>query len=172
MGRQINFYMSDKMRQEFVDFLTNKGFCYVDDGVCEEVTYIAPSDIYSSFKVYLYKKEFGKINLRDTGIVKYIDGCYNPVIEYIISRPSTKTVKRILNGRVWMTSDDLYDENADRELMTKEYNKIIRWLKKHLLYENIEAEKYTYCKHGGYTIKEYIDEEAIRMITEDGFTLG
>ena len=45
MGRQINFYMSDKMRQEFVDFLTNKGFCYVDDGVCEEVTYIAPSDI-------------------------------------------------------------------------------------------------------------------------------
>ena len=53
MGRQINFYMSDKMRQEFVDFLTNKGFCYVDDGVCEEVTYIAPSDIYSSFKVYL-----------------------------------------------------------------------------------------------------------------------
>ena len=153
MGRQINFYMSDKMRQEFVDFLTNKGFCYVDDGVCEEVTYIAPSDIYSSFKVYLYKKEFGKIYLRDTGIVKYIDGCYNPVIEYIISRPSTKTVKRILNGRVWMTSDDLYDENADRELMTKEYNKIIRWLKKHLLYENIEAEKYTYCKHGGYTIK-------------------
>ena len=43
MGRQINFYMSDKMRQEFVDFLTNKGFCYVDDGVCEEVTYIAVS---------------------------------------------------------------------------------------------------------------------------------
>lgn len=171
MGRQLNFYMSDKMRQEFEDYLKNEGFSYLDKGVCKEVTYIAPSDIYNFFYVYLYKKEFGKIHLHDTGIVKYIDESYNPVIEYI--RADVKyDEKRIRSGRVWITTDNLYDENADRKLMIKEYNRIIRWLKKHLLYENIEVEKYTYSIHEGYTIKEYIDEEAIRMITEDGFTLG
>ena len=171
MIRQLNFYMSNRFRQEFENYLMKEGFNYLDKGNCEEVTYIDSKDIAHYFYVYLYKQGFGNIYLNDTGIVKYIDGCYNPVIEYI--RANVKVDQhRITRGRVAFSANEMYDENANRELVIKEYNRIIRWLKKHLVYKDIEVERFTYCKNGGYTIKGYIDEYALKMIIEDGFTLG
>lgn len=171
MGRQLNFYMSKKMRQEFEDYLDSEGFVYVKNGANEQVTFLTRSAIEKEVIVYLYKNEYGNIHLTDTGIIKYIDGSYNPVIQYHVCRVNHDE-KRLTSGRVWITSDDLYDDNADRKLITKEYNRIIRWLKKHLLYAHIEVEKHTYCKRGGYIVKDYIDEEALRMVNEEGYTLG
>lgn len=125
MGRQINFYMSEQIQAEFIAFLEQESFVYVDYYVGKTV-HPASKDVYS---VYLYKEAYGEL------VKKFDDKIYDssngPVIEFSKTVMKEDT-KKIIRGRLWMT-EWYYDEAGNRtkkkELLIKDYEKLVRWVK-------------------------------------------
>ena len=70
--------------------------------------------------------------------------------------------KRIIRGAVWRSTDFFYDENANEELFKKDYNMLIRWLKKHLIYTHVK----------GRGCKEYVDDKVLRLVTEEDYRIS
>lgn len=162
MGRQINFYMGKKKQEEFLEFLIAQGYLFLADGVCNEIEYIQPSKIIYESCLCLYKDTYGTIKLDQKRYSnnKYINKSYNPIIEYWRSNIKEEE-KCIKFGRIWLSSYEFYDLTADRSIITKDFNCIIRWLKKNLLYQALI----------GYSSKLYIDEELIGMVCNEGYVL-
>ena len=154
MGKQINFYMSEKVQAEFIVFLKENQFEYYDyyANKVEE-----PTDK-KLFEVYIYKMAYGEIVKKEEGRV--LDSYYSPVIEF--SKTIVREdVKEIIGGRLWMT--DLYfDEKGNKakkeEVFTKDYQKLVRWIKKHVPYQEYD--------HNGYLYKDYINDEIIQLYQE------
>jgi len=151
MGRQINFYMSEKVQTEFIEFLEQNNFLYVDYYVDKTVH---PS-CKDEYMVYLYKEAYGELVKKFDDTV--YDNSHGPVIEYskTLIREDKKTITR---GRLWMT-DWYFDEAGNKvkknELLTKDYEKLVRWIKKHVPYQ--------VYNHKGYMLKEYINDEVIEL---------
>ena len=151
MGRQINFYMSEAVQAEFMEFLKQNKFLYVDYYVDKTVD-PACNDVYM---VYLYKETYGEL------VKKFDDRVYDnsqgPVIEYS-KTTIRKDKKTIARGRLWMV-DWYFDEAGNKvkknELLTKDYEKLVRWVKKHVPYQEYEKK--------GYILKEYINDEVIEL---------
>ena len=158
MGRQINFYMSEAVLAEFVGFLEQNQFVYYDyyanklENPADKKYYI----------VYLYKEKYGMFlkNKHNNRRVDFMDG---PVIEFCKTLLNEK--KTITRGRLWMDSwyfDEVGTKVKKSELLIKDYEKLVRWVKKHVPYQ-----EYT---QKGYILKGYINDEVIEL-QKQGYTI-
>lgn len=154
MGRQINFYMSKKVQAEFIEFLEQSNFLYVDYYV-DKTVHPVFEDVYS---VYLYKEVYGELRKKQDD--KVYDSLIGPVIEFKKSMIKEDT-KKIIRGRLWMT-DWYYDEEGNKvkknDWLTKDYEKLVRWVKKNVPYQEYNNK--------GYILKEYINDEIIELQKE------
>jgi len=152
VGRQINFYMSENVQQQFISFLHDNGFVFLNN-YSKEVNISEMKDVYSLF---LYKCDYGGIIMKcdNSGIMDIIK---SPVIE--LNKTIVKdNEKKIIQGRLWL-SHQYYDNNGNiirkgKEIV-KEYEKLVRWIKKNVPYQEI--------KKGKYLIKEYASDEIIDL---------
>ena len=158
MGRQINFYMSETVQAEFIEFLKQNQFLYYDSRANKVEN--PPDKKY--YAVYLYKENYGEF-LRNKHDSRYIDFMDGPVIEFCktLINEEKKTITR---GRLWM--DSWYFNEAGNKvkksvLLTKDYEKLVRWVKKHVPYQEYEKK--------GYILKEYINDEVIEL-QKQGYT--
>lgn len=172
MGRQINFYMSNEVKIQFYEFLKNDGFLFLptsgfevfDDTIMREEV-----DINNEYFICLYKKFYGEIITRKIEGYKkqYINIMYNPVIQFKI--PQVDDIeKKILNGRIWLTSYDFHDKNASRKAITSDYNRLVRWIKKNVPYQECEIKG---VFSSGF-FKEYINDDIVLKMAEQGYHIG
>lgn len=162
MGKQINFYMDDKIKQDFINFLDAEGYVFLPDSSFDILYKLEKENINNEYSVCLYTSLFGKIKMKQIkDINKFrIDKSYNPVIEYWI--PHIKhSDKSIRCGRLWLTSYDFYDKNADRTFINKEYNKLVRWIKENVPYQKVS----------GYSQKMYISDELVDLLYNSEYIL-
>lgn len=155
MGRQINFYMSENVQNQFIQYLINNDFLFLDGGGKKiEFSDLCSDNIYS---YYLYKIEFGCLLTKGNG--NLIDVLDSPIIEFLKTRIKGN---KMLRGRLWV-STYYYKDNGQTEESKKyivEYQKLVRWIKKNVPYQDI--------KKGEYLIKEYANDELIQM-EKDGY---
>ena len=147
MGKQINFYMSENVQNQFIDFLISNNFLFLDN----EGNKIDFQNLCSYNDYYLYKNEFGCLLIRNNSI----DVLNSPIIEFCKTRVKEN---RILRGRLWI-SDQYYKYNNGQTQQSKnyimEYNMLAKWIKKNVPYQNI--------KKGEFFVKEYTNDELIQM---------
>ena len=152
MGRQINFYMSESVQAEFMEFLKQNQFIYYDY-YTNKVENPADKKLYA---VYLYRENYG-VFLRKKNDNRYIDDMDGPVIEFSRSIINAET-KKITRGRLWMM-DWYFDEAGNKvkknELLTKDYEKLVRGVKKYVPYQEYIQK--------GYILKGYINDEVIEL---------
>lgn len=146
MGRQINFYMCEEIQNQFINYLANNDFVFLDnDGKKIEFQNLCA---YTEF--YLYKHEFGCVLTNNDSI----DILNSPIIEFCKTRVKGN---RILRGRVWI-SDYYYKNNGQTQESKKyiiEYQNLVKWIKKNVPYQSI--------KKGDSFVKEYTNDELIQM---------
>jgi hypothetical protein len=160
MGRQINFYMSETVLAELIEFLKQNQFVYYDY-CANKVDNVADKKLYT---VYLYKENYG-VFLRNKSDSRYIDFMDGPVIEFSKSMIDAET-KKLIRGRLWMDGwyfDEAGNKVKKSELLTKDYEKLVRWVKKHVPYQEYEQK--------GYILKEYINDEVIEL-QKQGYTFN
>lgn len=162
MGRQINFYMDTQTKMRFHRFMVDNGFIFIADKVDKELQYINDDEINNFYCICLYKSEFGKIiktkiDLSEEG---YIDKGHNPIIEYWPSRLELSE-KKIVVGRLWLTSDTLFDLNSDRTIINMSYSRLVRWIKKEVPYQNVN----------GFRLKRYISDSLVDLVYKENYTL-
>lgn len=152
MGRQINFYMSETVQAEFIEFLKQNQFVYYDY-YANKVENPADKKL---DEVYLYKEDYG-VFLRNKNDNRYIDFMDGPVIEF--SKPIVNAeTKKLTEGRLWMDGwyfDEAGNKVKKNELLTKDYEKLVRWVKKHVPYQEYIQK--------GYILKGYINDEVIEL---------
>lgn len=165
MGRQINFYMNEQTKKDFLQFICDEGYVFIADRISEEpenLWYVEKEETNQFFSICLYKSDFGKIIQTKLSTSKnyYIDKRHNPIIEYRFSFLKQQE-KEVIEGRLWLTSDTLSDPNADRTVINKSYNRLVRWIKKEVPYQLVN----------GHTIKRYISNSLVDLVHKDGYTL-
>lgn len=159
MGKQINFYMSEKVQTSFIEYLEQNQFVFLD----YNAQAVAQPFLTNVYSLYLYKQNYGELFMRQdlehiTDIIK------SPIIEF---RKTTIKLeeKKVLRGRIWI-SDRYFDEKGaliKKDMsFVKDYQMLMRWVKKHVPYQEI--------KKGEYLIKEYVNDE-LKDLQEDGFKL-
>lgn len=160
MGKQIEFYMSEKKQMEFVKYLFEDDFIFLD-----YYSEILNREVISDFvTVYLYKRNYGEIVMNHHA-VKALELNVCPIIEF--SKTSITEQKKIVHrGRLWM--EDRYYASDKKlvkkdEQFIKDYQKLVRWIKKNVPYQQI--------KMGDYIVKEYINDEIIKL-KEKGYILS
>lgn len=152
MGRQINFYVSKQVQNAFFDFLQQNHFTFLDVNA-EEIKEPQRNDI---FMMYLFKQSYGTV-LMHTDVSKRVDVWKSPVIEFCKSHIEEKE-KKVYRGRLWV-ANRYYDEagnivEKDIEFM-KDYQRLVRWIKKNVPYKEIE----------GYG-KAYISDEIMELYNQ------
>lgn len=159
MGKQINFYMSEHIQEEFIEYLKQNQFKFLNSSA-DIVNQLSSSSIFSA---YLYKPDYGQIVMCQDNKAR-IDILKSPVIEF------SKTIikaeqKKILRGRLWI-SDQYYGEEGNlikkEKVFVKDYQMLRRWIKKYIPYQEI--------KKGEYLVKEYINDE-LKELQDGGFAL-
>lgn len=159
MGRQIIFYMSENVQIGFIEYLKQNEFIFLDDNA-QIVEQPFSTNIYG---LYLYKQNYGDVIMHQD-LNQNMDIIKSPVIEFYKTKIKLEE-KRVLQGRIWM-SDRYFDEKGDiikKDItLIKDYQMLMRWIKKHVPYQEI--------KKGEYLIKEYVNDE-LKELQEDGFKL-
>lgn len=158
MGRQINFYMTNETSHEFIELLKENGFKFLTNKALDiDADYYLPDDtIERDWQMCLYKPEWGRIvpTPLDGTNKHYISQSYNPVIELCRSYVD-ENKKKVYGGRLWVTSCELHDENADRDQIRREYNRLVRWIKIKVPYI-----KKTYS---------YVEDDIIKKVRDEGY---
>lgn len=159
MGKQINFYMSEKVQVSFIEYLEQNQFVFLDDGSQIVDQPLSPN----VFELYLYKQDYGDVIMRQD-INEIMDSIKSPVIQFG-KTTIKKEKKKVLRGRIWI-SDQYYDENGilikkDEEFV-KDYKRLVRWIKKNVPYQEI--------RKGEFIVKEYVNDE-LKELQENGFAL-
>ncbi len=163
MGKQIRFLMDNELEEEF------KKLILLDGVILFEGNNNQPIEIedlplgFSGkgwFKVYLYKKEFGELNLEelDSGR-KYINANSSSVIEFsrTIIRNNPKEISR---GRLWL-ENKYYNEKE--ELVVKDrnleewYNQLSEWIKSKMSKKQILTPHKIYSEYTTIAIKEMVE---------------
>lgn len=171
MGRQINYYIDKKTEYEFAKFLFTKDFNIIFEDVKNKEIYFCKNiQDYDKLKdlkceLFIYKDSYEIEKYINKSNYRRIDSTISPVIEF------TRTFiieeeKKIVRGRLWYETK-YFNENgelvAKDERILKEFNSLVKWIKKNVLYTTIME-----C---GYPVKEYITEEIKKLVDEDGFAL-
>ena len=166
MGRQLNFYAEEEILNKFIEYFFNQGFVIVAEDLDNKklVTFNKISEVNSKIhSMFLYKKDYGNLYTKDWCEYR-IEYFSSPVIEFTKSAIKPEE-KLIIRGRVWMESK-YYDQDgsiiAKDERLTKDFNAIVRMIKKNIPCRNIKMGKYIY--------KEYITDR-VNEILNNGYKL-
>jgi len=163
MGKQINFYMSKDVEDEFIEYLKQNNFMFLitDFESNKIINTYGKTD--NSSKLYLFKEVYGDITMQE-GVLSRLNTIKSPVIEFrrtIIKEDK----KKILRGRIWV-SNQYYDDYGTiikkNPQLIQDYNSLVRWIKKHVPYQEIKKDE--------YSVKEYVNDE-MKQLGEEGFTL-
>lgn len=163
MGRQINFYMSDKLFEDFTDLLISKGFIFLDSSG-NEYGIKEPR-----LKTFLYKKEYGEPNYlksKKTSKETALD-CDSPMIEYFYGKVRHED-KKIGCSRLWMSTNVPKEYIKDYNSLVKDYNSLVRWVKKNAPYQEILV---THIRGTQSMCKKYISNDIIELTSEQGYIL-
>lgn len=160
MSKQINFYMSKKKQEEFIDFLRMNSFLFLD----ASAKVINESNLENISSLYLYKQKYGNIIINSTN-QRTIDSIKSPIIQY------KKTIikenqKKVLRGRLWMANQYYDDEGyviSKGEILLRDYKMLLCWIKKNVPYQKI--------KKGEHYIKEYVSDELKELQEEFIFSI-
>lgn len=159
MGKQINFYMCENTQKNFIEYLQQNQFEFLDSN-SNIVNQPSSSSI---FGTYLYKLDYGEIVMRQDN-KESMDTLKSPVIQFGKTIIKTEQ-KKIMRGRLWI-ADWYYDDEGNlvkkEGILVKDYQILIRWIKKHVPYQEI--------KKGEYLVSEYVNDE-LKKMQEKGFVL-
>lgn len=167
MGRQINFYINNKIKQAFFKFLNQDGFLFVTSNSFKESDNIFLNCALDEFIVCLYKKKYGMVNSMQipNNNMLYIDRNNSPVIVFKV--PKVDDEKReIFGGRLWLTSEAFTDKNADRKGIERDYLKLVRWIKKNVPYQDCEL-------HGAYAsavVRMYVNDDVAYKLSSQKYS--
>ena len=160
MGKQISFYMSEKVQVSFIEYLEQNQFMFFDVNFQRVKQPLLPN----VFGLYLYKQNYGNVIMRQD-IIEIIDSIKSPVIQFSKTNINNEK-KKVIQGRLWI-SDQYYDENGilvkKDSVFIKDYRLLTRWIKKNVPYQEI--------RKGEFGIKEYVNDE-IKELQNRGFILS
>lgn len=162
MGKQIIFYMDEKVESEFLLFLQACKYSFVvRDSKHDSINiYDSYEDIIEgAYIIYLYQKMYGEVHIKNK---KYVDTFQSPIIEYsrCVINDSEKSVS---SGRLWISTDtQCFTDPSYKEMFLKDYSKLVRWIKKHVPYQTM--------LYSGKPYKEYINQ-TIRELYDAGYKL-
>lgn len=149
MGKQYNFYISPREAKEFIEYIYTNGYIVVAPKIQEVNGKKTFHWLYSNLKkytelqdflevyeyfyqVYLYKEEWGDIlkSSKDS-----LDD-RSPLIEY--RRCSiNEEHKALYSGRLYL-STYCKDEMKNFDIVNREYQKLVRTVKKYIIYKDYE----------------------------------
>ena len=158
MGRQINFYITKATTDVLRKYINDNGYQLFN----QWGTILDDQSIDKYGGVYLYKPSYGELVYRND--INRLDTSKSPVIELWQSKVLPEQ-KKILRGRFWVEAYIL-EENGWKEKpeqLLKDYQSLVRLIKKHVSKQDIKC--------GEHYVKEYADEEAIRLQNDEGFIL-
>lgn len=152
MGRQIEFYMSDKVQNDFIEFLKQNNYIFLDS----QKNVINELCSKKVFYCYLYKTDYDCIKMKKIDN-QIIDDTRSPVIHFQKTSVNSE-LKKVHSGRIWIATS-FYDENGNTIMkpngFIKDYEKLVRWIKK-----NVPCHS---RKKGKYVYKEYISDEMLEL---------
>ena len=163
MGKQINFYMSKDVEDEFIEYLKQNNFIFLitDFESNKIINTYGKTD--NSSKLYLFKEVYGDITMQE-GVLSRLNTIKSPIIEFrrtIIKEDK----KKILRGKIWV-SNQYYDDYGTiikkNPQLIQDYNSLVRWIKKHVPYQEIKKDE--------YSVKEYVNDK-MKQLGEEGFIL-
>lgn len=169
MGRQINFYMSEKVEKSFVELLNSNNYTIMWHDFAQNSIAVLNDYKCSELKqkngiLYLYKKMYGEYFIKKSNWIR-IDASNSPIIEYI--RTTIKNDdKKISRGRLWVetkyynSNDELVEKSPN---LVKDFVDLTKWIKKNIPYQEIEE--------GDSFVKEYICDEIIELVHQ-GYRLS
>ena len=162
MGRQINFYMSKEVENEFFKFLKKENFEFLirdnKNNVLTRLYEIKYSEFNQNY-AYLYKPEYEELFMKDEPLVR-IDQIASPVIDFTRTNIDHDE-KIVIRGRIWIetkyynSSGELVEKNAE---LVKDYNRLVRWIKKNVPFREIIQED--------YVEKEYANDEIVELVNQ------
>ena len=160
MGRQINYYMSPKVQENFVEYLIQNQFVFLDY-YAKTVEQPLSKSVY---RMYLYKPEYGDVVMRKD-CKDILDVPKSPVIQFNKTSINEEK-KKVIWGRLWVEIK-YYDEKGEiitkNDSLVKDYGRLNRWIKK-----NVPRYEYRSGKH---VYKEYINDEILEL-QKEGFILA
>jgi len=163
MGKQINFYMSKDVEAEFIEYLKQNNFIFLHIDFKNNKIIDTHGETNNSSALYLFKEVYGDIIMQE-GVLSRLNTIKSPVIE--LRRTIIKEDKKMIHrGRIWV-SNQYYDELGiiikKNPQLIQDYNLLVRWIKKHVPYQEIKKEE--------HSVKEYVNDE-MKQLGEKGFKL-
>lgn len=159
MGRQIEFQMSEKTQNEFIEFLKQNNYIFLDSNK-NTVKELGSEKV---FYCYLYKTNYESITMKKVDN-QIIDDSRSYVIHFKKTSVDYKS-KKVYSGRIWIGTY-FYDENGNTIMKSngfiKDYEKLVRWIKKNVPCRSRKIGKYVY--------KLYISDEILEL-EASGFSL-
>ncbi len=175
MGKQFNFHSDEETQKSIVSYILSKNFIiFAKFKKTDELIIIKDLDFYTVNRckldntVYLYKKEFGKLDNVDF-FDKYGRLFSNinsklPVFELTLSRINYES-NIVDRGRLYMQKDFVENDEwvSKPDYFNKEYNSLVRQIKKHFNIVEFPCGKHVY--------KEYMTSEIIDLV-DKGMEFG
>lgn len=161
MGVQINFYMDNKLQQEFIKYIYECGYKIMDCMATDNklnVYYNFNEVVYIDRPLYIFNPtDLNNIFVKSWG---QIDPLNSNIIEFINTSISDTNMK-ILQGRIWIEKN-IYrngEKNLKSQSLIDLYCNLRKWIKKNT--------KYTLVGQS----KQYVTDEIINLIAK-GYTLN
>lgn len=147
MGRQYNYYIDRALDEKFCQCLFLNGYqllCfhpYPDIKMVRYADYISLCDYQpSGGQFFIYKEEWGAL-ASETDETVFRDR--SPVIEYNRSCIN-ETERLVTRGRLYLNTY-YKNEISDFEMVSREYNKLVRLLKKNIPYTEYKFDDGQVC---------------------------
>lgn len=164
MGRQINYYMDEKTENEFIEYIFSRDFLIISEDLKNQriLIYNNINEVdYKQNRLYIYKRGFENIITNHNCDYK-IDSIESSVIQFVKTSIRNEE-KEISRGRLWFESK-YYGKDGEiifkNPLLTKEYESLVRWIKKHTTYQEVN--------HNGYMIKDYVTN-SMKKLSDEGY---
>lgn len=182
MGKQINYCID---YDTFI-LLARKALEYgckiiKEDSKAGVVTESDSVDIISKdcFRYYFHVPEAGKYVIKKAGEKEYVDQGYSSSGVTLIEAETTiirETKKEIQRGRLFCVSG-YYDGEGHYvnrpDCVTKIYNALVRYLKKQVLYLDVEHYVFNPIYEGRkFVSKEYITTKCLWLVNDEDYALG
>lgn len=153
MGKQINFFFSEKTKNDFISFVFSQKFKIfsesydVTNGV--KLKEYFDNDLISDWYLLFYKEQFGNL-FYNQGRYGRLNVIKSPVIEFIDTSIHENN-NSVTAGRIWISQRNIFDDENECSIFLSDYDLLVRWIKK-----NVPRQKY----YDGYKLsKGYIDDD-------------
>lgn len=153
MGKQINFFFSEKTKNDFISFVFSQKFRIISEfydvsnGIKMEEYF--DNDLISNWYLLFYKEQFGNL-IFNQGQYRRLNVISSPVIEFIDTTINDNT-NSITAGRIWISQKNVFSDESMRSTFLSDYNILVKWIKK-----NVPRQEYF---DGCKLSRGYIDHE-------------